>query len=354
MGGKMVGFAGYDMPVQYDGMGVLKEHLHTRAQAGQFDVSHMGQALLTSESDPAMALEKIVPGDIAGLAPWNIRYTVLLNDEGGIIDDLMITRWDARTLFLIVNAGCKDKDFGFIRKKIGAQAKLQYLPDRALLALQGPKAESVMTRIFPGAAAMKFMTATKFLYEDHELYISRSGYTGEDGYEISVPADFAVAFAKKLLSNSEVRWIGLGARDSLRLEAGLCLYGHELDEQTTPVEANLKWIIPKRRREEKSFCGADKIIAQLKDGTQRLRVGIRPEGKAPLREGTELFSPQGKKTGIITSGGFGPSADGPVAMGYVETAFSATGTKLQAMLRGTERPCEVAALPFIPHNYRKD
>jgi aminomethyltransferase len=354
MGGKMVGFAGYDMPVQYDGMGVLKEHLHTRTAAGLFDVSHMGQAVLTATHDPAADLEKIVPGDIAGLGAGKTRYTVLLNDNGGIIDDLMVTRWDDKNLFLIVNAGCKDKDFAYIQKKIGGQTKLQCLPDRALLALQGPSAEGVITKIFPAAAAMKFMTSTKFSYEGQEFYISRSGYTGEDGYEISVPAAISVAFAKKLLANSEVKWIGLGARDSLRLEAGLCLYGHDLDEQTTPVEANLKWVIPKRRREGKGFCGADKIVSQLQDGPSKFRVGIKPEGRAPLREGTELFSADGKKIGLITSGGFGPSADAPVAMGYVETVFSATGTPLQAMLRGSARPCAVTALPFIPHHYKKD
>jgi len=354
MGGKMVGFAGYDMPVQYDGMGVLKEHLHTRSHAGLFDVSHMGQALLTGATDPAAALEKIVPGDIAGLEPWKMRYTVLLNDEGGIIDDLMVTRWDDKTLFLIVNAACKDKDCAYIQKMAGSLAKLQYLPDRALLALQGPEAEAVLSRLLPLAAAMKFMTSTKVRYEGHELYLSRSGYTGEDGYEISVPASFAEAFAYALLSHGEVKWIGLGARDSLRLEAGLCLYGHDLDEQTTPVEANLKWVVQKRRREEKGFAGADKIIGQLKNGTARLRVGIKPEGKAPLREGTELFAADGRKVGIITSGGYGPSVDGPVAMGYVETAFSAVDTRLQAMLRGSSRPCEVAALPFIKPNYRRD
>jgi len=354
MGGKMVGFAGYDMPVQYEGMGVLKEHLHTRQAAGLFDVSHMGQALLAGASDPAKALEKIVPGDIIGLEAGKTRYTVLLNDDGGIIDDFMVTRWDEKTLFLIVNAACKDKDFAYIQKKIGGDVKLQYLPDRALLALQGPQAEAVMGRIFPLAPAMKFMTSTKFRCEEHDLFVSRSGYTGEDGYEISVPAVMAEAFAKQLLSHSEVKWIGLGARDSLRLEAGLCLYGHDLDEQTTPIESSLKWVIPKRRREEKGFPGAEKIVHQLKEGTRKLRVGIKPDGKAPVREGTEILSPDGRKIGMITSGGFGPSVDGPVAMGYVETAFSAVGTKLQVMLRGTARACDVAALPFVPHHYKKD
>lgn len=354
LGGKMVPFAGYDMPVQYEGMGVLKEHLHTRTQAGLFDVSHMGQALLLGANDPGIALEKIVPSSMTGLEPEKIRYTVLLNDNGGILDDLMVTRWDDKTLFLIVNAACKDKDFAYINKKIGSDVKLQYLADRALLALQGPQAEKVLSQLFPLVSAMKFMTMTKVIYEGQELYISRSGYTGEDGYEISVPAALSVAFAKKLLSYSEVKLIGLGARDSLRLEAGLCLYGHELDETTTPIEANLKWVIQKRRREEGGFCGAEKILGQLEKGPARLRVGIKPEGKAPVREGTEILSADGRRIGVITSGGFGPSVDGPVAMGYVESDFAHEGTKLQVMLRGIARPCEVAALPFIKPNYKRD
>lgn len=354
MGGKMVGFAGYDMPVQYDGMGVLKEHLHTRKMAGLFDVSHMGQALITSDTDPAIALEKITPTDYIGLEPWKIRYTVLLNDQGGIIDDMMVTRWDDKTLFLVVNAGCKNKDFTYLQKKLGSQVKLQVLTDRTLLALQGPMASMVMARILPAAYDMKFMTAAKMKIEGQEIYISRSGYSGEDGYEISVPSSFAEAFAKKLLSHSEVKLIGLGARDSLRLEAGFCLYGHELNEQITPIEANLRWIIPSRRRKEKSFCGADKIIDQLNNGTTKQRIGIKPDGKAPIRDGTELLSPDGRKIGIVTSGGFGPTVNKPIAMGYVETAFSAIGTRLQAILRGIACPCEVVTLPFIKPSYKRN
>ncbi len=349
-GGKMVPFAGYDMPVQYDGMGVLKEHLHTRNAAGLFDVSHMGQCLLSATEDPAIALEKIVPSDIKNLEAGKIRYTVLLNEQGGIIDDLMVTRWDDKTLFLIVNAACKEKDYAYIRKTM----KLETLPRRALLALQGPKAENALARIFSASAGMTFMTSIKEKIDGHDIFISRSGYTGEDGFEISIPDIYAETFAKKLLAQPDVKWIGLGARDSLRLEAGLCLYGHDLDEQTTPIEANLKWVIQKRRREERGFFGADTIINQLNNGTNRLRIGIQPEGRAPLREGTELFSTDGKKIGHITSGGFGPTVDAPVAMGYVESAFAATGTKLNAMVRGTPRPCEVAALPFIKPKYRKD
>lgn len=354
-GGKMVPFAGYDMPVQYADTGVLKEHLHTRSAAGLFDVSHMGQALLVGkDGDPAIALEKIVPGDIAGLKPGQLRYTVLLNDDGGIIDDLMVTRWDDTTLYLVVNAACKEKDFDYIEQTIGLETTLEPMPERALIALQGPKAVEVLSALMPAAAALTFMTSFKTEYAGETLFISRSGYTGEDGFEISIPAHAAVTFTEKLLQNDAVRLIGLGARDSLRLEAGLCLYGHDLDEQTTPVEANLKWVIAKRRRAEKNFAGADVIMKQMAEGTRRLRVGIRPEGKAPMREGTELVDATGKKIGVITSGGFGPTCDAPVAMGYVDAAFAKTGTEIHAMLRGQMRPCTVAATPFIQQNYKKD
>jgi len=354
-GGKMVPFAGYDMPVQYADMGVLKEHLHTRSAAGLFDVSHMGQALLLGKNgDPAIALEKIVPGDIAGLKPGQLRYTVLLNDDGGIIDDLMVTRWDETTLYLVVNAACKEKDFDYIQQMIGLETTLEPMPERALIALQGPKAVDALATLIPTAAQLTFMTSMKTDLGGNTLFISRSGYTGEDGFEISVPANAAVAFTEKLLANDAVKLIGLGARDSLRLEAGLCLYGHDLDDKTTPVEANLKWVIAKRRRAEKNFAGAAVILKQMADGTERLRVGIRPEGKAPMREGTALVDAAGKKIGIITSGGFGPSCDAPVAMGYVETGFAKTGTEIHAMLRGQMRPCTVAATPFIQQNYKKD
>jgi len=350
----MVPFAGYDMPVQYDGMGVLKEHIHTRTLSGLFDVSHMGQAILTGlHGDPAVALEKIVPSDIKGLGIGKQRYTVLLNDQGGIVDDLMVTRWDDKTLFLIVNAACKDKDFAFIREKIGAETTLEYLADRALLALQGPKSESVLSALIPATASMKFMDTLRTPYKGHDLYISRSGYTGEDGYEVSMPSSFAVAFTEELLQNADVKLIGLGARDSLRLESGLCLYGHDIDDTTTPAEANLKWVIAKRRREEANFPAAAAILKQIDSGTKRTRVGIRPEGKAPIRENTELFNDKGEKIGLITSGGFGPTVDSPVAMGYVDSAYAAIGTKINAMLRGTPRPCEVAALPFITQQYKK-
>ncbi len=354
MGGKMVPFAGYDMPVQYDGMGVLKEHVHTRTAAGLFDVSHMGQAILTgNDADPAIALETIVPGDIVGLEPGKMRYTVLLNDDGGIIDDLMVTRWDARTLLVVVNAACKEKDFAFIQEKIGRRTKLQYLGDRALLALQGPKAEQAASIFFPDVLGMKFMESVKTSYKGHEIFLSRSGYTGEDGFEISVPNAFAVEFTNELLQEPEVKLIGLGARDSLRLEAGLCLYGHDIDDHSTPIDANLKWVIPKRRREQGGFPGYEKIKKQLDGSTFILRVGIKPEGRAPIREKTELFIGD-KKVGVITSGGFGPTVDGPVAMGYVNSDVAKAGTKMNAMLRGVARPCEVVTLPFVKNNYKKD
>ena len=354
LGGKMVAFAGYDMPVQYDGLGVMKEHLHTRAEAGLFDVSHMGQALLYSPTiDPATALEKLVPGDIIGLGIGKQRYTLLLNDDGGIIDDLMVARLNEHTLFLVVNAACKDKDFTHIKKKIGAVASLTPLPDRALLALQGPKAEQVLSTRFEGILDMAFMDVLQTQWRGNDVYISRSGYTGEDGFEISLPSALAEAFARDLLQDAEVKMIGLGARDSLRLEAGLCLYGHDIDDKSTPVDANLKWTIAKRRREEANFPGAKKITEQLANGAYIARVGIKPQGRAPVREGVELQDAAGKKIGIVTSGGFGPTADGPVAMGYVATAFAKPGTEIFAFVRGTALPCTVTVLPFTPHRYKK-
>lgn len=352
LGAKMAPFAGYDMPVQYPD-GVLKEHLHTRSHAGLFDVSHMGQAWLSAKTDPALLLEQIVPGDIRDLEAGKTRYTLLLNDEGGTVDDLMVTRVDPKTLFLVVNAGCKDKDFAYIRQRL-PQAKLAYLESRALLALQGPKAETVLAGFSPIAASMKFMSWIKTNIDGHECYISRSGYTGEDGFEISVPGDYAVTFAKKLLADESVKPIGLGARDSLRLEAGLCLYGHELDETTTPVEANLKWVIGKRRREEANFAGAKTIMTQMKEGTKRLRVGIRPLDRAPVREHTDLHDEAGNKIGAVTSGGFGPSLNAPIAIAYVAADFAKIGTKMSAMVRGTPRAVEVAPLPFVQTNYKKD
>lgn len=352
LGAKMVPFAGYDMPVQYP-LGVLKEHLHTRASAGLFDVSHMGQATLTGK-DVAAALETLVPGDIAGLAAGHIRYTLLLNDQGGIIDDLMVTRADAPdTLYLVVNAACKDGDFAHIAAKLAGSATLTRHEDAALLALQGPTAAAVLAKFIPAAAGMAFMTSRVEKFDGIAVRLFRSGYTGEDGYEISVPATSAEKVAKTLLAAPGVQPIGLGARDSLRLEAGLCLYGSDIDTATTPVEAGLSWVIGKRRREHGGFPGAARIQKELKEGAARKRVGIKPLGRAPARAHTEIQDPQGNKIGEITSGGFGPSANGPVAMGYVDAAFAKVGTPLSLIVRGSPLPAEVTALPFVPHRYVK-
>ncbi|GER07242.1 aminomethyltransferase [Iodidimonas muriae] len=356
LGGKMVPFAGYDMPVHYPS-GIMAEHLHTREKAGLFDVSHMGQAYLTSlqgSTDVAVALESLVPGILATLKPGAMRYTLLLNDEGGILDDLMVTRRkDGEDgLFLVVNAGPKDSDFAHISKKLEGRAQLQRLDGRALLALQGPKAATVLADIAPDCAALSFMEALWTEIDGIPTIISRSGYTGEDGFEISIPAEHAERFARRLLAYEDVAPIGLGARDSLRLEAGLCLYGHDIDTATTPVEAALKWAVPKARRERADFPGAAKILQQFTDGTDRVRVGIRPKDRTIAREGTPITTADGTRTiGALTSGGFGPTLGGPVAMGYVESAFQAPGTDLGLLVRGKVRPASVQALPFVTQNY---
>lgn len=364
LGGKMVPFAGYEMPVQFPA-GILKEHLHTRAAAGLFDVSHMGQAILHPESASgdadarhaiiAGAIETLVPGDIKSLKPGQIRYTMLLNDEGGIRDDFMVSRPQhaSGSLFLVVNAGTKDADFAHIASALKGRAKLERLDKQALIALQGPKAAEVLDRIVPGVAAMGFMTMASFTWERMPLIVSRSGYTGEDGYEISVPGEMATAFARVLLSDAAVAPIGLGARDSLRLEAGLCLYGHDIDETTTPVEANLTWAIGKRRKLELGFPGDARIMDQLFNGAKRLRVGLKPEGRAPAREGSEIVDSTGAVVGRITSGGFGPSVNGPIAMGYVRPDVANDGTELGLMVRGQKLPARVVPLPFIPKRFHK-
>ncbi len=367
LGAKMVPFAGYDMPVQYK-LGVLGEHLHTRDRTGLFDVSHMGPALLKCADDSlsgdaaheavAEALETIVPGDIKGLAPGQMRYTQLLNETGGIVDDLMVTRWDdpdqQGTLFLVVNGATKENDFRLIEEKLEGRAKLTRLDkERSLIALQGPEAANVLRRFVPEAENMDFMHLRRVEIDGEPALLTRSGYTGEDGYEILLMNSVAEIFARKLLAEPEVEPIGLGARDSLRLEAGLCLYGHDIDEATTPVEAALTWSIGKRRREEGGFPGAEKILGQIADGAERKRIGIRPEGKGPAREGTEIIDADGNKIGVVTSGGFGPTANAPVAMGYVKKEFAKVGTALTLMVRGKARPAEVAAMPFIEKRYRK-
>ncbi|MGK2870731.1 MAG: glycine cleavage system aminomethyltransferase GcvT [Alphaproteobacteria bacterium] len=358
LGAKMVAFAGYAMPVNYPA-GILKEHLHTRNQAGLFDVSHMGQAMLTAAPgiDIAAAFETLVPGAIAELKPGQMRYTTLLNSRGGILDDLMVTRpvrpEHQHQLFLVVNAGRKAEDFAHIETALAGKATLKRLDDRALLALQGPAAATVLARHVPEAAELGFMHGRRFRIGDVELIIHRCGYTGEDGFEISVPADAAEAWAQRMLNEAEVAPIGLGARDSLRLEAGLCLYGHDIDKSTTPIEANLLWSIAKRRREGGGFPGAAILQAQIKDGPKRLRVGIRPEGRAPAREGTEIRDPDGNTIGHVTSGTFSPTLNTPIAMGYVNASHAADGTPVILLVRGKALAAHIAPMPFIPKRFHR-
>jgi aminomethyltransferase len=350
LGAKMVPFAGYAMPVQYE-RGIMSEHLHTRALAGLFDVSHMGQLRLAG-ADAAAALETLVPGDIAGLAPGRMRYTVLTNDAGGIRDDLMVTAAGDH-LFLVVNAACKEQDLAHLRRGLAGRTTVTPLEDRALLALQGPAAATVVARIAPQAQRLGFMTGAALALDGIPCFLTRSGYTGEDGYEISLPAEAADRLARRLLAEPEVQAVGLGARDSLRLEAGLCLYGHDIDETTSVVEADLVWVLPKRRRAAGGFPGAAAVAHELATGARRKRVGIRPEGRAPARESTEIVDAEGASIGRITSGGFGPSVDGPIAMGYVDWPHAALGTAVALMVRGTPRPARIVPLPFVPHRYHR-
>ena len=360
-GGKMVSFAGYDMPVQF-ATGVLREHLHTRKLAGLFDVSHMGQIALRAKSgqveDAALALERLVPQDILGVAPGRQRYAQFTDSAGGILDDLMVANFGSH-LFLVVNAACKAADEAHLRQYLSDVCVVEPLPDRALIALQGPKAESVLAKFCPDAAAMRFMDAGPRQVDGIDCFVSRSGYTGEDGFEISVPAELAERLAKALLENSEVLPIGLGARDSLRLEAGLCLYGHDIDTSTTPVEGALQWSIQNSRRNGGAraggFPGADKILAQLEIGAPRRRVGLKPEGRAPVREGAALFADatSTEQIGAVTSGGFGPSVNTPIAMGYLPTSHAAIGGLVFAELRGQRLPLRVAAMPFVPNTYKR-
>jgi aminomethyltransferase len=360
-GGKMVAFAGYDMPVQY-AAGVLREHLHTRKAAGLFDVSHMGQIALHAKSgkveDAALALERLVPQDILGVAPGRQRYAQFTNDEGGILDDLMVAHFGSH-LFLVVNAACKAEDEAHLRANLSEICVIEPLADRALIALQGPKAESALAKLCLDAAAMRFMDAGPRRVDGIDCYVSRSGYTGEDGFEISVPAEQAEALANALLANSEVLPIGLGARDSLRLEAGLCLYGHDIDTTTTPVEGALEWSIQKSRRQgggrAGGFPGADKILTQLEKGAPRRRVGLRPEGRAPVREGAPLFADaaSSEQIGAVTSGGFGPSINAPVAMGYLPSSHATSGGLVFAELRGQRLPLRIAPMPFVPNTYKR-
>jgi aminomethyltransferase len=360
-GGKMVPFAFYDMPVQYSA-GVLREHLHVRNAAGLFDVSHMGQIALRPKSgrleDAALALERLVPQDIVAIAPGRQRYAQFTNEAGGILDDLMVANFGDH-LFLVVNAACKAEDESHLRTHLSDACVIEPLPDRALIALQGPKAESVLTKLCADVSAMRFMDSGPHQIDGIDCFVSRSGYTGEDGFEISVPAAQAEALATKLLADSDVLPIGLGARDSLRLEAGLCLYGHDIDTTTTPVEGALEWSIQKSRRNGGAraggFAGADKILSQFGSGASRRRVGLRPEGRAPVREGAALFADatSSEQIGTVTSGGFGPSLNAPVAMGYLPSSQAATGTTVFAEVRGQRLPMQVASMPFVPNNYKR-
>lgn len=364
LGAKMVEFAGYEMPVQYPD-GVLKEHIHTRTKAGLFDVSHMGQAFLTTtrmakgtdaaHAEIADAIETLLPGEIRKLKKGGMRYSVLLNQQGGIMDDLMVTRplhdKDQGSLFLVVNAAMKDQDFAHIGKSLDGRAALDIAADRSLLALQGPAAARVLDALVPGCAKQTFMTMAPYDWNRVPLFVSRCGYTGEDGFEVSVPNAHAEGLAKALLAHPDVAPIGLGARDSLRLEAGLCLYGHDLDATTSPVEGNIAFALGKRRKEEGGFPGAARIARELADRPKRMRVGLKPEGRAPAREGTEIVDMNGANIGVVTSGGFGPTLNGPLAMGYVDYAHSKTGTGVQLMVRGKALPAVIVDMPFVPHTY---
>ncbi|MFT6451092.1 MAG: aminomethyltransferase [Halocynthiibacter sp.] len=356
LGAKMVPFAGYSMPVQHP-MGVLKEHLHTRASAGLFDVSHMGQVILRG-AGATKALEALVPVSILGLAEGRQRYGLFTNAQGGIEDDLMIANRGDH-LFLVVNAARKEADFALLRAGLPESIEIDVITDRALLALQGPAAEAALETIAPGVTDMRFMDVATLPSAYGDLWISRSGYTGEDGFEISVEAGQAQALAKALLAIEAVEPIGLGARDSLRLEAGLCLYGHDIDEQTSPTEAALNWAIQKPRRlngdRAGGFPGADRILNELENGATRKRVGLLPEGRAPMREGVELFATEsgGEPIGKITSGGFGPSIGAPIAMGYLPADMATEGTEIWGELRGKRQALRVAPMPFRPSTYKR-
>ena len=348
-GARMVAFAGYSMPVQYSD-GVLKEHLWTRAHAGLFDVSHMGQARLRGVS-PLSAFEDVTPGDFIGLAPGKQRYSLLLNKKGGIVDDLMGARPDGDGLFVVVNGACKDGDFAFIDDELAGQVKIERLEDRALLALQGPDAATALAAQAPDIAGMVFMECRRMTAFGLDAIISRSGYTGEDGFEISVPAEAARSVWDSLLADSRVKPVGLGARDSLRLEAGLPLYGHDIDGTTSPVEAALTFAVARKRRDAGDFPGAARITRELAEGPSRLRVGLRILEGAPAREGADIADGNGAVIGRVTSGGFAPSLGCAIAMGYVPPAHAAIGTRLNVLVRGRAGAAEVVAMPFVPHRY---
>jgi aminomethyltransferase len=349
LGAKFVPFAGWEMPLHY-AAGILAEHVHTRRQAGLFDVSHMGQVRLGG-GDAAAAFERLVPSDIVGLAPLRMRYTLLLNEAGGILDDLIATRI-ADGLFVVVNAARREADIAHLRARL-AGIPVAPLDGHALLALQGPAAAAVLARFVAGIESLPFMAAAEVALAGGPALLTRSGYTGEDGFEISLPAAAAAGLAERLLSEREVMPVGLGARDSLRLEAGLCLYGHDIDETTTPVEADLAWTVAKRRRARGDFPGAAIILRELAEGPRRKRVGLRPEGRAPARAGAAITTPDGAVIGRVTSGGYGPSVGGPIAMGYVATAHAAAGGEVSLIVRGVPRPARIVPLPFVPPRHHR-
>jgi aminomethyltransferase len=363
---RMAEFGGYDMPIQYAD-GIMAEHNWTRTHAGLFDVSHMGPSFLSlpqlgggdeAHRRIASIVERLVPSDIASLAPGKVQLTVLLNENGGIIDDLMIGRPprddQQGMLYIVVNAGTKENDFALIARAAGADAKLHRADDRALIAIQGPEAEAVIAGILPDAVPLTFMTFREIKTTAFgNVIATRCGYTGEDGFEILVPAEHGEAFANRLLEDPRVKPIGLGARDSLRLEGGMCLYGHDIDTSKTPVAASLAWMISKARRERGDFPGASRILRELKEGVPSRRVGIRPLGRAPAREGTEIQNTDGETIGVVTSGGFGPTVNGPVAQGYVDTTYAKAGTPLKLIVRGKALEAEVATLPFVPAKYKR-
>ena len=355
LGARMVPFAGYEMPVQYPA-GILKEHNHTRSQAGLFDVSHMGQVMLVGP-DAAAALEALVPVDIVDLPVGMQRYALFLNDQGGVMDDLMVANFGDGRLFVVVNAACKAQDIAHMQQHLSARCKVEVLADRALLALQGPAAGAVMARLAPETAQMVFMNTATVTLVGAECYISRSGYTGEDGFEISVPAAKAEALAKELLSHPEVAPIGLGARDSLRLEAGLCLYGHDIDTRTSPIHAGLAWAIQKVRRPggERAghYPGADAIATQLSSGVSHKRVGLVGLERVPVREGAKLSDARGRKLGQVTSGTIAPTVNKPIAMAYLSAEHALAQHEVYAEVRGQQVPMRVTPMPFVPHRYHR-
>ena len=358
-GAKLTEFAGYEMPVQY-GLGILGEHQHTRKKAGLFDVSHMGQVILSGQSyeETALALEKVLPMDVLGLEIGRQRYGFLTNDDGGILDDLMFSNRGDH-IFVVLNAACKDSDIKYLRSLLEPNISIKEIESRALIALQGPASEAVLGKYHPQIENMKFMDVETLPIDGSECWISRSGYTGEDGFEISIPAEAAEPITRSILSNQNVEFIGLGARDSLRLEAGLCLYGHDIDQATTPVEASLTWAIQKARRSNGSrasgFIGSEIILKQLAGGTNKKRVGLLPQTRAPMREGVEIFATETSKEAIgkITSGGYGPTVGYPIAMGYINSEYANSEDDLFGELRGKRVPVKVSNLPFVPLNFKR-